>query len=188
MRKTDLEYLSGVGPAECAVPGERLERGQKAKKCRILEKGSWKGNCQVIICQLCGCDLARSSLPYGQGGGALRAIRRARSCMASGKQWPKPDPKLSIFGQNPCQIPPQMAKMEAQTSLKLFKNDLKNRAKKKHQKSRFLARTLTPPLRLKSTFFTKKTMSQNDSFSEAPFYRFFQFWIHFWTFLEVQNW
>ena len=28
----------GVGPAECAVAGERLDRGQKSKKVRILEK------------------------------------------------------------------------------------------------------------------------------------------------------
>ena len=65
----------GVAPAECAVAGERLERGQKSKIA-----GSWKTLLervfQVIICQLLDFNPARSSLPYGKGGGTLCAFRR----------------------------------------------------------------------------------------------------------------
>ena len=38
MRKNLTWPFFGAGPAECAVAGERLDRGQKSKKVRILEK------------------------------------------------------------------------------------------------------------------------------------------------------
>ena len=38
MRKKLTQPFLGGGPAECAVAGERLDRGQKSKKVRILEK------------------------------------------------------------------------------------------------------------------------------------------------------
>ena len=62
--------------------GNLLGGVKKAKKCRSLEKDSWNGFLKVIIYQLSFWSSARSSLPYGQCGGALRAIRRARS------RWP----------------------------------------------------------------------------------------------------
>ena len=38
VRKKLKQLFFGAGPAECAVAGERLDRGQKSKKVRILEK------------------------------------------------------------------------------------------------------------------------------------------------------
>ena len=38
VEQQNLKSTFGAGPAECAVPGERLDRGQKAKSSRILEK------------------------------------------------------------------------------------------------------------------------------------------------------
>ena len=65
----------------CGRRGETRE-GSEIQKSKDLGKSYWKEVFQVIICQLLDFDLARSSLPYGQGGGALRAIRWARS------RWP----------------------------------------------------------------------------------------------------
>ena len=85
MRKNLKQLFFWDCPAECAVAGERLERGPERQKCRILGKRFWKGFWKVRFYQLSGCDLARSSLPYGQGGG-LSAARDppGQSCMASG--------------------------------------------------------------------------------------------------------
>ena len=68
VRKKPIYPFLGFGPAECAVAGERLERGPERQNCRILGKIIWKGFLKFEIGSR-HSSLARSSLPYGQGGG-----------------------------------------------------------------------------------------------------------------------
>ena len=55
-----------------------------------------EGVFQVIICQLLDFSLARSSLPYGQGGGSLRAFRRGISREQGGE--------VSTFNLEKCSL------------------------------------------------------------------------------------
>ena len=72
-----LTYLfAGVGPAECAVAGGETREGSEMQKMSDLGTKLLEGVLQVIICQLLDFSPARSSLPFGQGGGSLRAFRR----------------------------------------------------------------------------------------------------------------
>ena len=80
-------YLSVFRVRPGGMCGRRGETREGSRKAKLSD--SWKKylerifrNSRLVPDTFCP---ARSSLPYGQGGGALRAIRRARSCMASGK-------------------------------------------------------------------------------------------------------
>ena len=63
MRQTCNYLFLGAGPAECAVAGERLDRGQKSKKVRILEKVIGKEFFKSSFVNSWVLSLARSSLP-----------------------------------------------------------------------------------------------------------------------------
>ena len=47
MRKKLTWLFWGDCPAECAVAGERLERGPESQNCRILGKSIWKGFSEI---------------------------------------------------------------------------------------------------------------------------------------------
>ena len=54
--------------------GETRE-GSESQKMQDLGKSYWKGILSSHNLSTLSCDPARSSLPYGQGGGTLRAFR-----------------------------------------------------------------------------------------------------------------
>ena len=79
--KLEIAVFLGQSGGMRSRRGETRE-GSEIQKMQDLGKSYWKEFFKSSFVNSWVANSARSSLPYGQGGGALRAIRRARS------RWP----------------------------------------------------------------------------------------------------